>query len=193
MTRATRSSSAGAKAARASGLAIAACAVALAACQTALDVQPPPSFDLTGIWVLDAGASDAAPDPKAIRRREDRDVARGRQANAEASSAFVAEDFPVVSAKAMTIEQDARSMGIEYDSGAYRDVSWGERKRDYWLVQAGWRDGALVIRSRRDLTEGVETMRLQGARRLRVDVVVKTGGRDVVVTRVFEHRRAVSR
>ena len=190
--RAARTAGAGVKGA-AGRLAIAACLVAPAACQTPLDVAAPAGFDLSGVWVLDAGASDAAPDPKAIRRREDRDVALGRQTNAEASSAFVAQDFPVVSAQRMTIEQDARSMGIDYDNGAYRDVSWGERERDYWRVQAGWQDGALVIRSRRDLTEGVETMRLQGAGRLRVDVLVKTGGRDVEVTRVFERRGTLSR
>lgn len=190
--RAARTRGAGVKGA-AGRLAIAACLVAPAACQTPLDVAAPAGFDLSGVWVLDAGASDAAPDPKAIRRREDRDVALGRQTNAEASSAFVAQDFPVVSARRMTIEQDARSMGIDYDNGAYRDVSWGERERDYWRVQAGWQDGALIIRSRRDLTEGVETMRLQGAGRLRVDVLVKTGGRDVEVTRVFERRGTLPR
>ena len=157
-------------------------------CQAPLSVEPPRDFDLNGTWVLDARSSDAAPDAQAIRRLEDRDVARGRQRNAAASSAFVAEDFPVLNTKAMTIEQDARSMGIEYDNGAYRDVSWGERERDYWTVQAGWRDGVLVIQSRRDLIEGVETMRLERAGRLHVEVAVKTGGRDVRAKRVFERR-----
>lgn len=116
-------------------------------------------------------------------------MVRGRQRDAQASSAFVTEDFPVVKAQRMTIEQDNGSMGIRYDDGPYRDVSWGARERDHWRVQAGWRDGALVIRSRRDLTEGVETMRLErGGERLRVAVAVKTGGRDVHALRVFDRQ-----
>ena len=158
-------------------------------CQSSLDTTPAPGFNLTGVWRLNARLSDAPPDPREIRRLEDRDVVRGRQRDAQASSAFVTEDFPVVKARRMTIEQDARSMGIRYDDGPYRDVSWGTRERDHWRVQAGWRDGALVIRSRRDLTEGVETMRLErGGTRLRVDVAVKTGGRDVRTLRVFDRR-----
>ena len=169
-------------------LATAAFALVLAAgCQSALDTRPPAGFNLAGVWHLNAGLSDAAPDPREIRRLEDRDVVRGRQRDAEASSAFVAEDFPVVKATRMTIEQDAGSMGVRYDDGPYRDVSWGTRERDHWRVQAGWRDGALVIRSRRDLTEGVETLRLErSGERLRVEVVVKTGGRDVRTLRVFD-------
>ena len=160
-----------------------------AGCQSQLETRPPAGFNLTGVWHVNARESDAPPDPQEIRRLEDRDVVRGRQRKAEASSAFVAEDFPVVKAQQMTIEQDARSMGIRYDDGPYRDVSWGERERDHWRVRAGWRDGALVIRSRRDLTEGVETMRLErDGTRLRVEVVVKTGGRDVQVQRIFDRR-----
>ena len=184
-------SRAGRRAASALRWAAAALALGLAAgCQSSLDTAPLASFDLTGVWRLNAAASDAPPDPREIRRLEDRDIVRGRQRDPEASSAFVGEDFPVVKARSMTIEQDSHSMGILYDDqGPYRDVSWGERERDHWLVQAGWRDGALVIRSRRDLTEGVETMRLEpGGQRLRVEVVVRTGGRDVRTLRVFDRR-----
>ena len=88
----------------------------------------------------------------------------------------------------MVIEQNADSMGIEY-AGAYRDVSWGERDRDFWTVVAGWQEGRLVIESRRDMIRGIETMSLEdGGHRLRVDVSVETGGRDVHVVRLFDRR-----
>ena len=162
--------------------------MALAGCQYQ-HVDPPPSFNLSGTWVLNEPKSDAAPDPDEIRRREDIDVLHGRQRDAQASSAFVVHDFPVVGATRMVIEQDDYSMGIEYADGVYRDVSWGERIRDYWTIRAGWRDDALVIESRRDPIRGTETMRLEdGGRRLRVEVFVKTGGQDVRAVRVFDRR-----
>ena len=163
--------------------------VLVAGCESTLEEPPPPIFDLSGVWELNSQASDAAPDLREIRRLEDRDVLRGRQRDAEASSIFVTEDFPVLDAARMTIEQDARSMGIRYGDGTYRDISWGERERGFWTIRAGWREGALVIDSRRNLTRGRETMRLeQGGRRLRVEVSVETGGRDVDSVRVFERR-----
>ena len=152
-------------------------------------VDPPSSFNLSGTWVLNEGRSDAAPDPDEIRRREDVDVLRGRQRDARASSAFVVHDFPVVGATRMVIEQDDYSMGIDYAGGGYRDVTWGERTRNYWTVRAGWHDEALVIESRRDPIRGTETMRLEdGGRRLRVEVFVRTGGQDVRAVRVFERQ-----
>ena len=162
--------------------------MALTGCQYQ-HVDPPSSFDLSGTWVLNEVKSDAAPDPDEIRRREDVDVLRGRQRDARASSAFVVHDFPVVGATRMVIEQDGYSMGIDYAGGVYRDVTWGERTRDYWTIRASWRDDALVIESRRDPIKGTETMRLEdGGRRLRVEVFVKTGGQDVRAARVFERR-----
>ena len=170
--------------------AFASLAVLLAAgCESTLEEPPPAVFDLSGTWELNTEASDAAPDLREIRRQEDRDVLRGRQRDAEASSIFVTEDFPVLDTSRMTIEQDARSMGIQYADGTYRDVSWGERERGFWTIRAGWREGALVIDSRRNLTRGRETMHLErGGRRLRVDVSVETGGRDVRSVRVFDRR-----
>lgn len=152
-------------------------------------VDPPSSFDLSGTWVLNEVESDAAPDPDEIRRREDVDVLRGRQRDARASSAFVVHDFPVIGATRMVIEQDDYSMGIDYAGGGYRDVTWGERIRDYWTIRAGWRDEALVIESRRDPITGTETMRLDNSgRQLRVEVFVRTGGQDVRALRVFERQ-----
>ena len=135
---------------------------------------PPSSFNLSGTWVLNEGESDAPPDTDEIRRKEDADVLRGRQHDALASSVFVVHDFPVVGATGMVIEQDDHSMGIDYAGGGYRDVTWGERVRDYWTIRAGWRDDALVIESSREPIRGTETMRLEdGGRQLRVEVFVR--------------------
>ena len=152
-------------------------------------VDPPSSFNLTGTWVLNEGESDAPPDTDEIRRQEDVDVLRGRQRDARASGVFVVHDFPVVGAIRMVIEQDDHSMGIDYADGGYRDVTWGERVRDYWTIRAGWRDDALVIESSREPISGTETMRLEdGGKQLRVEVFVRTGGQDVRTVRVFDRR-----
>lgn len=168
-----------------------ACAIALLAVPgcNALDTEVPRGFDLTGDWVLDEDLSDAAPDIDAIRRREDRDVVRGRQSDASASAAFAVQDFPVLTAARLQIEQDDESMGIRFDGVVYRDVSWGERERDLWIVRAGWEEDRLVIRSVRGRTRGTESYALErSARHLRVTVSIETGGEDVRSVRVYERR-----
>ncbi len=161
----------------------------LAGC-TVLDSVVPRGFDLTGEWVLDDDASDASPDVEAIRRREDRDVIRGRQSDAAASAAFAIQDFPVLTATRLQIEQDRESMGIRYDGVTYRDISWGERKRDLWRIHAGWDEqGDLVIRSVRGAIRGRETFSLErDGMLLRVTVDIETGGRDVRSERIFRRR-----
>ena len=160
----------------------------LPACGT-LDPSVPRGFDLTGDWVLDGEASDAPPDIDAIRRREDRDVVRGRQSDAAASAAFAVQDFPVLTATRLEIEQDDVSMGIRYDGVLYRDISWGERERDLWRVRAGWTEGDLVIRSLRGGTKGRETFALErNGTVLRVTVDIETGGQDVRSIRLYRRR-----
>ena len=153
---------------------------------SALDPIVPGGFDLTGDWLLDGDASDAPPDVDAIRRREDRDVVRGRQSDASASAAFAVQDFPVLTATRLEIEQDDESMGIRYDGALYRDISWGERERDLWTVRAGWDEGDLVIRSVRGAIRGREVFALErNGMRLRVTVSIETGGQDVRSVRVY--------
>jgi len=160
----------------------------LPACST-LDPNVPRGFDLTGDWVLDPDASDAPPDLEAIRRREDRDVVRGRQSNAAASAAFAVQDFPVLTATRLEIEQDDESMGIRYDGVVYRDITWGERERDLWKVRAGWDEGDLVIRSVRGNIRGSEAFALErNGGPLRVTVRIETGGQDVRSVRVYRRR-----
>ena len=116
-------------------------------------------------------------------------MVRGRQTDAAASAAFVVQDFPVLSAKRLRIEQSADSFGIRYDDAIYRDVSWGLRERDFWQVRAGWEEGALVVRSRRGEVKGVERFSLSEAHsRLRVAVRVDTAAEDVYAVRFFRRR-----
>jgi len=163
--------------------------LALCGCMS-LNTSAPANFDLTGDWALDEFASDAPPDLAAIRRREDRNVARGRQSNPSGSAAFVVQDFPVLGAGRLRIEQNADSMGIRYDGAIYRDVSWGERERNFWIVRAGWEEGALVVRSSRGGTKGMEAFVLEnGGERLRVRVRVRTEGEDVDAVRIYRRVR----
>ena len=163
----------------------------LAGC-TSLSEVPPAGLDLSGEWVLDEAASDPPPDIDAIRQREDRRVARGRQKDPTASGAFVAQDFPVLAATRLVIEQDRESMGVYYfrgDDSNYLDFTWGKRERDFWQVRTGWQEGELVILSERGGVEGAERMRLENAgQRLRITVAVDTGGEKIRSERVFDRR-----
>lgn len=174
---------AGGKAAAA--IALLAAAAVLGACAQ-LGTQAPSGFDLSGEWVLDRQASDDAPDIDAIRDREDRQLVRGKPANAADSAAFVVQDFPVLGARRLRIEQHADSMGVYYDGRQYRDVSWGDRSRDLWTVRAGWTAGRLVVRSERGPIRGEETFALEnGGRRLRIAVSVHAGAEHVRALRVY--------
>ena len=104
-----------------------------------LDAAAPVRFDLNGHWVLDPDRSDG-PRPRA--------------------GGFLTQDFPVLVAKEMRIEQDDTSMGIEFDRGSYRDISWGERRRGVWEIRAGWHEGALYIYSEAPDTSAEEIWRL---------------------------------
>lgn len=166
----------------------AAASLALAACAP-LATTAPGGVDFTGEWVLDAARSGAPLDVAAIRRREDRAVARGRQTDPSASAAFAVQDFPVLAANTLRIEQGETSMGVYYDGTQYRDVSWGRRQRNFWTVNAGWQERALVIRSERGAVKGRETLTLErGGSVLLVAVRVATAGEDIETVRVYRRR-----
>ena len=152
-------------------------AVLSAGCATVkLDDSPPPGFDLSGRWTLVGPASETAPSRRRLR-------AQGGML------AFVTQDFPVLRATEMVIEQSRDSMGIRYDVGDYRDVSWGTRQRGLWEVRAGWHEGDLVIVSEARDADAREILRLSpDGRQLTIDVRLSSGGDDLNITRVF--RRA---
>jgi hypothetical protein len=142
-----------------------------------LDSNTPPGFDLNGTWVLDPLASEASPEAKRLRRRG-------------MSIAMVAQDFPVLRARRMEIEQNDDSMGVSYDGVDYRDVSWGLRERGLWEVNAGWDDGVLRILSKaRDAKAQEVVMLSEAGTRLTVKVSIEADGDELSVTRVFTRQR----
>ena len=161
----------------------------LAACSgVPLDVQPPRRFDIDGQWALNTQLSDPPPNTRQILARSDREYAEGRVGVSRGGAlAFVTQDFPVLEAGSMVIEQDSDSMGIRYDNGVYRDVSWGERKRGLWEVSAGWLEGDLVIVSKTSDATGRERLRLSAdGQTLEVLVEANSDGEKLIAFRVFE-------
>ena len=149
-------------------------ALALAGCRSSPpSAEVPPAFDLSGDWQLIPARSDVPPTLLQLR-------ARGGMLH------LVAQDFPVLQARRMKVEQDEQSMGISYDGGAYRDVSWGARKRGLWEVEAGWQEDQLVILSRAEDADARETFRLEpGGQVLVIGVEIRSGGERLLVTRTF--------
>jgi len=146
----------------------------LVGCRTAPpSASVPAGFDLSGDWQLVPDRSEVPPSQLQLR-------ARGGMLH------LVVQDFPVISARRMRIEQDRQSMGLAYDGGTWRDVSWGSRKRGLWEVQAGWQEGQLVILSKAEDADARETFSLDsGGRVLTVTVAVRSGGESLQLTRVF--------
>ncbi len=175
-------------------VAIAFTLVLLQGCSTVPDLTSKQAFNLTGQWRLVDQLSDAAPNPRRMMDRMDKEVARrGPTRGAQkvrmqgALFAFVNQDFPVLSAEKMLVEQNVDSMGIDYKPGRYRDVTWGERERGLWRVYAGWDDeDRLVIDSRGNDIRARETMHLRSDGLLEVQVDVHSKQRDFSVLRVFE-------
>ena len=95
----------------------------------------------------------------------------------------------MIDARAMLIEQDATSMGIAYESGIYRDVSWGERDLRHVEVAAGWDGPDLVIETEGTSYDMVERYQLRPDGNLRVEIRVdRARGDQIKVVRVY-HRR----
>ena len=160
----------------------------LAACASQpLETRAPARFDLDGSWLLLADLSDTPPvEPR--ERYPTRPDPRRRQQRPAMGLAFVTHDFPGLRARRLDIEQVGDSMGIAYDGKAYRDVSWGERERGLWKINAGWNDaGELVIRYRASDARATETLSLDESReRLRLRIEIRTEDDSVDVTRIYE-------
>ncbi|MFU8813945.1 MAG: hypothetical protein ACNA7W_01280 [Pseudomonadales bacterium] len=150
----------------------------LAACSNVpLEPRPPDGFDLSGSWVLVPEDSGTPPEPRTLR-------ARGGMLS------FITQDFAVLRAQELRIEQGPGSMGIYYDGRDYRDISWGTRRRGLWEVTAGWHEGSLIIRSDASDADASETLALSpDGQRLRVDVQIKSRSENVAVTRVFRRQQ----
>ena len=138
-----------------------------------LTAAAPENFNISGDWELVPSLSDPAPRTEDLRRRG-------------LTISFVAQDFPVVSANTMSVEQNSDSMGVRFNQGDYRDISWGTRERGLWKTRAGWNDGQLYIISKANDASAMETMRLEnGGDRLVVNIDIEADGEEISVTRVF--------
>lgn len=150
-------------------------------------------FNLTGTWTLDASRSDAPPSATRLVDKMDQELIRGqrdsdlyRQIGDGAIFAFIGQDFPVLLAERMQIEQSLESMGIHYEPGSYRDVSFGEKERGLWTVSAGWNaQGQFIIYSDSDDIRGIETHELLDPSTLRVKLTVRADGGDLDLVRTF--------
>ena len=152
-----------------------------------LDMVVPQNFDLNGQWLLNPVLSDRPPNTRRLTDSADRSRRASRRPPRGSSLAFITHDFPVLGAQSMVIEQNRDSMGVRFDKGEYRDVSWGERKRGLWEVSAGWYEGDLVILSESNDAKARETISLSAnGQTMVVFVVVESDGEDFTSTRTFE-------
>ena len=158
---------------RACGLVVCAALLAAGCAGTPLEYTPEPGFNLSGNWELVPELSDETPPRSRLRSRG-------------SMIAFITQDFPVLRAERMHIEQNRDSMGVEYDGREYRDVSWGVRQRGLWEVQAGWLEGNLVIVSEAPDGAAREKFVLSpDGQMLTIDIRVSSGSEDLSVTRIF--------
>ena len=136
----------------------------------------PPGIDLTGIWLLDSERSDAPPDTSEARERLKAIEIEGKKTAPLGSILYAAQDFPVISAERLAIEQDDRSIGISYGDGQHRDLVWGLQSRSEWKIDAGWDQARLIVRSAVSHTSGTERYQLaEDGKTLVVTVAIRAG------------------
>ena len=168
-------------------------ALSMMGCQ-GLDLAQTPlkSVQLSGIWVVDAGASDdlrAFTRPPSERRRPKLSVREEiRRIGLGSGLAFVVQDFQIIDANQIVIEQGRNSMGVKHIPGTYRDVTWGDRERDIWRIQAGWQETDLVIFSTAKGLRVLERYQLVNRNRLRLDLDVQADGGNRNLTRFFDRK-----
>ena len=171
--------------------------LALGACTTTPDLKTTEQFDISGTWTLVRPLSDEPPNPRRMMNRADRKASERSQPRSAsrvriqgALFAFITQDFPVLAADEMIIEQQPDSMGVNYRPGPYRDVSWGERERGLWRVFAGWNEeGQLVIESRGNDIRTTERHFFREDGLLQVDILVRADNQNLERTRVFRRSR----
>lgn len=153
---------------------------ALVACSSNLATEVPPRLDLSGDWVLD-GEPELPP-------MRDRERPRG---GSERPRGVDPMRLPMLEARGMVIEQNADSMGIAYENGAYRDISWGSRALRLADVRAGWDGSDLVIRTRTSTYDLLERYQLsEDGRDLRLEIQLDPAfGKDLNLVREYRRRR----
>ena len=174
------------------------CALILAGCQ-GLDLAQAPvaAVQLSGVWTVDEEASDdlrAFTRPPSERRRPKLSVQEEiRRIGLGSGLAFVVQDFQIIDAQQIVIEQDRDSMGVKHIPGTYRDVTWGDRERDIWRVQAGWQEMDLVIFSTAKGLRILERYQSVSPNRLRLALEVQADGVNRKLTRFFDRKRRAGR
>ncbi len=154
-------------------------ALCLIGCGTAtssLSSIVPYGVDLTGVWVLDESRSDEPPDnSKALQRLKAAEI-EGKRSDSFGSILYAAQDFPVIAAKRLSIDQDESSIGISYGDGQHRDLIWGLQTRAEWNVDAGWEQRRLVVKSVVSHTQGTERYQIEpDGNTLVVNVAIRAG------------------
>jgi len=151
----------------------------------------PTGVDLSGTWLIDFSESGTVADLGTPRSSANDQARSRRQALRIAKGSdleFISVDFQVLKADKLDIELSKDSMGIRYHPGVYRDISWGERKRGLWEVNAGWEERDLVIVSKAGNLRVVETLRRVQPNQLTVHVAIEIDGDEKEILRVFNRR-----
>ena len=165
----------------------------LASCSAlVLNEKKPENIDFSGYWELN---SDLSSGPRGASRSRsagmESDVLRTEGLKREVLSdpfVFVSHDFHIVDARLLIIELDTRSIGLRYQPGTYRDVTFGKRTRGLWDIYAGWEDLELVILSRANDLKVIETISLVGPKRLRVIVNIEAEKKNWHFIKVFDQK-----
>ena len=159
-----------------------------------LETTPSQPTNLSGLWQLDVGASDSS---EGLKNRPSRGLGRNQSVREEiqrisrgSGLAFIAQDFQVLKAKRLKIEQGSDSMGVQHWPGVYRDVTWGQRERGLWTVYAGWEQNDLLIQSTTKDMRVLERYQLIKNGQLRVLISVKADGETKELQRFFRRGRS---
>ena len=160
-----------------------------------LELTPTQPTNLSGTWQLDTAASDSADGLKGrpSRRLERNETVRDEIQRISRGSGleFIAQDFQVLKAKRLKIEQGSDSMGVQHWPGVYRDVTWGQRKRGLWMVYAGWERNDLLIQSTTRDMRVLERYQLINNTQLRVQITVRADGQTKELQRLYRRSGAV--
>ena len=154
-----------------------------------LESKPAQPTNLSGTWQLDTAASDSADGLKGrpSRRLERNETVRDEIQRISRGSGlvFIAQDFQVLKAKRLKIEQGSDSMGVQHWPGVYRDVTWGQRERGLWRVYAGWERNDLLIQSTTNDMRVLERYQLINNTQLRVQITVRADGQTKELQRLY--------
>ncbi len=159
-----------------------------------LSTDNPTGVDLSGTWVVDFKNSDVVPDlrnhmSKKTQKRIRRGTNASRVTAIGSGLSFIRHDFQVLSATQLEIEQNKDSMGVQHLPGVYRDISWGERQRGLWAVNAGWEGRELVVISSANKLRVEERYSVFGGGRLLVNIQIDADDEEFSFRRQFARRQ----